>query len=71
MSFVSGTYANTGFLVGSSLEELQAQINQLPPLASIIAIYAQGTNHVCWFNSAVQIKKVKIENKVTKKVNKK
>lgn len=47
------------FLVGNSPEELLNQIKQIRLPTDILAIYAVGSRHICWFRTTAKIKKVK------------
>jgi hypothetical protein len=54
-------YMGLEFLTGSSPEELLAQLRQIKIQYKILAIYAQGPNHVAWVDTgALKIKKVKL-----------
>lgn len=52
-------YQNIEFLVGSSPEELKAQILQIKGQLEIITIYAIGARHVAWVRTYDKIVKKK------------
>lgn len=57
-------YAGLEFFVGNSPEQLLAQLKSIRVPFKLIAIYAQGPNHVAWIDSgAIKLKKTKKPSK--------
>lgn len=56
-------YKNIDFLTGSSPEELKAQLGSIKLPFKLIAVYAQGSNHVAWIVPTQPIKKITKGNK--------
>ena len=53
------SYPNLDFLIGSSPEELKKQLDQIRLPFKILALYAQGGNHVAWVSLSRQLIKKK------------
>ena len=51
-------HKNIEFLTGSSPEELKAQLTSIKLPYKLVAIYAQGSNHVAWIIPTQPIKKI-------------
>jgi hypothetical protein len=55
------SYPNLEFFTGSSPEDLEKQFKQIRLPFQIVAIYAQGGNHVAWLSLAKPIRKKKVK----------
>lgn len=51
------------YIVGDSAEELKALLKKITLPTNIVSIYAVGSKHFAWINTAAKIKKVKKEIK--------